>query len=291
MRAQLLALLCFLAAFSPARAALPKYSAVYVFGDSYSDVGNAFLGTGRKTPPSPPYFGGRFSNGPIWVEHIAGALGLPLTPELAGGTDYAVGGAQVLASVVTAGGTVPSVPQQVALYLSQHGGKADPNALYLIEGGGNDILNAAGGSAQELGYQVALGLAESELLLRNAGARFFLVPNLLDISALPAGRANAAFTSAATVAVNTSLDLLLQFESYLQGIRILRVDEYTLFQAVVRSPTHFGFTDVINPCFNAATGAVCPDPDHTLFWDVEHPTEFGHAFFAVTVEQALAQQQ
>ncbi len=291
MRAHFLALLCFLTAVGPARAALPKYSAVYVFGDSYSDVGNAFIGTRGRTPPSPPYYQGRFSNGPVWVEHIAGALGLPITPEVAGGTDYAVGGAQVLAPAVTTQGTVPSVPQQVALYLSQHGGKADPNALYLIEGGGNDVLNASGGSPQELGYQIALGLAESELLLRNAGARFFLVPNLLDISELPAGRANAAFTSAATVAVNTSLDLLLQLESYLQGIRILRVDEYTLFQAVVRSPTHFGFTDVVNPCFNAATGAVCRDPDHTLFWDVEHPTEFGHAFFAVTVEQALAQQQ
>jgi len=32
---------------------------------------------------------------------------------------------------------------------------------------------------------------------------------------------------------------------------------------------------------------VCADPDHTLFWDTYHPTEFGHAFFAVTVEAVL----
>jgi hypothetical protein len=32
-------------------------------------------------------------------------------------------------------------------------------------------------------------------------------------------------------------------------------------------------------------------PDHTFFWDTHHPTEFGHAFFAVTLENALSAQQ
>ncbi len=51
----------------------------------------------------------------------------------------------------------------------------------------------------------------------------------------------------------------------------------------------FGFTDIAAPCASLPstinpTPPVCADPDHTFFWDVEHPTEFGHAFFAVTVE-------
>jgi phospholipase/lecithinase/hemolysin len=40
---------------------------------------------------------------------------------------------------------------------------------------------------------------------------------------------------------------------------------------------------------NPVTNAVCADPDHTLFWDVEHPTVFGHAFFAVLLESRLSQ--
>ena len=39
------------------------------------------------------------------------------------------------------------------------------------------------------------------------------------------------------------------------------------------------------------TLSVCADPDHTFFWDTHHPTEFGHAFFAVTLENALAQRR
>src|ERR1700722_17642139 len=100
------------------------YDAIYVFGDSYCDVGNIFLATKGATPLSPPYYHGRFSNGPIWVEHLAGALGLPMQPSLAGGTDYAVGGAEVTQAVVTSQGTIPSVPQQVEEYLAAHGGHA-----------------------------------------------------------------------------------------------------------------------------------------------------------------------
>ena len=38
---------------------------------------------------------GVFSNGPVWVQDLANTLGLgPLLPSLAGGTDFAVGGAQ-----------------------------------------------------------------------------------------------------------------------------------------------------------------------------------------------------
>ncbi|HEV2272512.1 MAG TPA: SGNH/GDSL hydrolase family protein [Acidobacteriaceae bacterium] len=267
-----------------ARAASPGYDAIYVFGDSYCDVGNIYAATHGQIPLSPPYFHGRFSNGPIWVEHVAGAWGLPMQPSLAGGTDYAVGGAWVTAPQVTPLGTIPSVPQQVALYLSQHGQHADPNALYILEGGGNDILGASGGSAQSLGYQIALGIAGSELLLRRAGAEHFLIPDLLDVGQLPAARANAAFATAASQAANRALDQLLKYEGFLEDVEIYRLDVFSLFHDVAADPTHFGFTDITNPCLNPAP---CSDPDHTLFWDAEHPTEFGHAFFAVAVEASL----
>jgi phospholipase/lecithinase/hemolysin len=270
-----------------ARAANPGYDAIYVFGDSYCDVGNIYAATHGAIPLSPPYFNGRFSNGPLWVEHVASAWGLPMLPSLLGGSDYAFGGAYVTSAQVTPEGTIPSVPQQVALYLSQHGGKADPKALYVIEGGGNDILGATGGSAQALGGKIALGIAESELALRFAGARNFLIPNLLDVSLLPAGKANAAFDSAASVATNNSLNTLLQFEQLIEGIRINRLNIFSLFQDIAADATHFGFTDITDPCLNPVTLTICSDPVHTLFWDVEHPTVFGHAFFAVTVEAKL----
>ena len=282
--------LVLLLAFQPlaANATAPAFDAIFVFGDSYCDVGNVFIAT-HGAKPAAPYFDGRFSDGPLWVDHIASARSLPIAPALAGGTDYAFGGAHVTGPVPTPAGNLPSIPQQVLLYLSQHGGKADPNALYVIEGGGNDIVDAAGiGSPQQLGFQIALGISTAELLLRRAGAKNFLIPNLFDISILPVAKPNAAFAHQATLAANKSLDELLFLEQFLQGIRIRRLNVFSLFQSVVADATHFGFTNITTPCFDGVN-PPCADPDHRLFWDDFHPTVFGHSFFAVLTEAALSQ--
>ncbi|HEY6414266.1 MAG TPA: SGNH/GDSL hydrolase family protein [Edaphobacter sp.] len=291
LRNFLCAIALVLLAFQPlnANASTPTYDAIYVFGDSYCDVGNIFFLTKGADPISPPYYNGRFSNGPIWVEHVASSMGLPMKAALLGGTDYAFGGAHVTGPVPTAAGDIPSVPQQVGLYLSQHNGKADPNALYILEGGGNDIIDATGESPQQVGFQIALGLSESELLLRRAGAKNFLIPDLLDVSLLPVAQPKAAFARQATLATNKSLNELLFVEQLLQGIRIRRLNVFSLFQSVVADATHFGFTDITTPCINPVTDTICADPDHTLFWDVYHPTVFGHAFFAVITEANLSQ--
>jgi phospholipase/lecithinase/hemolysin len=104
--------------------ALPSYSAVYAFGDSLSDAGNVSITTsaaGATEPVSPPYYkeqygpisGNVFSNGPTWVQDLSIALGLgTLAPSLAGGTDFAYGGAET--------GTTPqnaSDPEILALSL------------------------------------------------------------------------------------------------------------------------------------------------------------------------------
>jgi phospholipase/lecithinase/hemolysin len=268
-----------------AQATNPHFSAIYVFGDSYCDVGNLFLATSGAEPPSPPYFNGRFSNGPLFVEHIASAWGLPMKPSLTGGTDYAWAGAFVTADQPLGGGAViPSVPHQVELYLSQHGGKADPNALYILEGGGNDIIDALGvGSPQQLGFQIALGTATNEKILRAAGARNFLIPNIFNLAIVPEGRAFAAFNTAAALATNKYLNQFLQFEEFLPGVQITRLNSFALFQVIEDDATHFGFTDIVDPCLSA-TLTICADPAHTLFWDDIHPTVFGHSFLAVTVE-------
>ena len=269
-----------------AHAATPTYSALYVFGDSYCDVGNLFLATGGYEPAA-PYYNGRFSNGPIWVDHVAGFLGVPLKPSsIPGGTDYAVGGAWATAPQVIPGGTIPSVTEQVALYLANSKGKADPNALYILEGGGNDILDAPATNPGQLGFEIAAALAYSELLLRQAGARHFVIPDLFNVGLLPAAAGRVTFATQASNAANASLNILLPVEDQLEGVQILRMNVFNLLNAVEKDPAHFGFTDITNPCL---TTTICADPDHTFFWDTHHPTEFGHSFFAVTLENALSQ--
>ncbi len=151
-----------------------------------------------------------------------------MTPSIAHGNDYAWAGAEVINPIPEPGFSIPNVPQQIALYLNDHGGKADPNALYILEGGGNDIIDANGsGDPQSLGFQIALGLASVELALRHAGAKNFLVPILFDVGLLPAASPNNGFATEASLATNKYLGDLLKLEELLQGIDIRRPDIFS----------------------------------------------------------------
>jgi phospholipase/lecithinase/hemolysin len=272
-----------------AHAATAPYSQIVVFGDSYNDVGNIHAlaaAHGIDYPPA-PYYQGRFSNGPIWIEHVAASFGLPMLPSAApGGTDFAVGGAELLQPVTLVPGlTIPSIEDQVAYYLAINGGHADPNALYVIEGGGNDILHATGGSPQQLGDAIADGIFGIEQSLLDAGATQFLIPDLINVGELPAaaagGLAAVKFAHAAALEANQKLEVLL---TPVPGILFNRIHVYQTFLGVADDPTHFGFVNVTDPCLTTSGLTVvseCSDPDHSLWWDAEHPSEFAHSFFAV----------
>ena len=186
--ARLTAVLVF-AAFSSMAA--HAYDKIIVFGDSYNDVGNltALAASYGLTYPPAPYYPGHFSNGPIWIEDVASDWKLPMLPSSAGGTDYAFAGADLLVESTTGGLPTPSVLDEVdeyLAYLAAHGEKADPNALYVIEGGGNDILDSTELDAHKLACEIAKGLHGIETTLRKAGARSFLIPELIDVGQLPA---------------------------------------------------------------------------------------------------------
>src|SRR5262245_35474111 len=114
------------AAAMPARAQTP-FSEVVVFGGSTVDTGNLHLASGGVVA-APPYFAGRASNGPLWVEVLADRLGLQApAPGLTGGTNYAWAGAKTGDGLSPAG--TSNVGTQVGFFLADHGpphgGRAD----------------------------------------------------------------------------------------------------------------------------------------------------------------------
>ena len=116
------------------------FTALYAFGDSLSDAGNLTILHGIDPsipiPPSPPYSPGHFSNGPTWVEDLSVKLGLGiLTPSLAGGNDFAYGGA------TTGSNGFTDLADQISQFHSAAPTPA-PGALYTLDIGANDILNA-----------------------------------------------------------------------------------------------------------------------------------------------------
>jgi len=150
---------------------------IVAFGDSLSDVGNTYLAAG--IPPSPPYYQGHYSNGPIWLEYLANSLGVPApTASLAGGTDYAWGGAETGSGLSYEG--TPNIGSQISTYLASNTPLS--TQLITIWGGANDFLN---GGVTNPAVPVANLISEISTLAA-AGGKQFLVPNLPLLGDLPA---------------------------------------------------------------------------------------------------------
>jgi phospholipase/lecithinase/hemolysin len=293
-----------LAAAAPAEAG-QAYPALFVFGDSLSDAGNAWIATSFAEPKSPPYFFGRFSNGPVWSQELARALNLPrLTPSLAGGRDYAVGGAESGATPVHTAN--PSdLPAQLALFATNapHPRKG---ALYALWIGANDLSDILAGSATlgPTGVQAAVAQVIANEVsaidtLHAAGAANFLVLNIPDLGKAPAlttlGPAVSAAASQLVATFNTGLAAAMAAEAASLHVQMTIVDTYALIDAAVADPAAYGFTNVTTPCwtgtYTGTGGTLCSigwyrQNDH-LFWDQLHPTFAGHLQVAKAAEAAL----
>jgi outer membrane lipase/esterase len=282
------------------------YENVLVFGDSLSDNGNLFAISGQ--PPA-PYFNGRFSNGPVWVEQVFTTLGRLTNPGsfASGNIDFAFGGA---VSGSTAGqlGQPPGLIDQLNSFdqLRMQGAvKVDSRDVAIYWGGANDYLNlfarlasdpnlASNPSAVMQLAQATVGGAITNLLtgvgrLAASGVTTIIVPNLPDLGATPqaraAGAASAAQASQITTLHNQNLQAQLEaLAARLPGVNIVLMPIDALFGSVVLNPTAFGFNNISQACLNATAGTLCgatqSDQNKFLFWDGVHPTTAGHALIA-----------
>ncbi len=146
---------------------------IVAFGDSLSDVGNTFLAAG--IPPSPPYYQGHYSNGPIWLEYLANSLGVAAptaSSSPAGGTDNAWGGAETGIGPSFEG--TPNIGSQISTYLASNNNPVGSTQLITIWGGANDFLN---GGVKDPTIPVN-NLVSEITTLAAVGGKQFLVPNL-----------------------------------------------------------------------------------------------------------------
>lgn len=267
-----------------------SYSSLIVFGDSLSDGGNNALAIGADPGqviasnsyiPSQPYASLTYSDGPVWVDSFASMLGLSATPSMAGGTNFAYGGARTMRNTLP---FPPGLRDQVDSYLGLTGGVAAADALYVIAGGGNnarDALEAIAGGAPMVqtlalaGLQYASNIGRMVDELQAAGAQHIVVWNTPNLAYAPAVSAEGALAQGLGQAVasfmNQVLDQRLQAEV---GVRTF--DLFGLLGQAVASPAAYGFTDVSNAC-GAVVGC---DPSTYLFWDGIHPTSGGHQLLA-----------
>jgi phospholipase/lecithinase/hemolysin len=286
--ATILALGCLATATTHASA----YSALYIFGDSLSDSGNnAIVFAPNTTPvpisgndfiPIPPYASGHYTNGPVWAQDFAAALGLGASPSLLGGTNFAFGAARTGPPLVPDPSLPPSLEAQVASFLFQNANTAPGSALYVVAGGGDNARDALGAAAACLDQSCVMSVIKAAAMtyatdiativgeLELAGATNLVVWNVPDIGLVPAVESfgpQASFLGTLIAASMNAAELAAVGGN--PGVKLF--DLFGLVDTVVANPGAFGFTNVTDACARFTT---C-DPSTFVYWDGIHPTSGG----------------
>lgn len=282
------------------------FTGLYVFGDSLSDSGNNNLQFGGLTGPAPtsgtfipslPYaaspagaYRPTYSNGPTWVTSFAAGLGLSAFsgPSLAGGGNYAYGGARMSVDGVGAPPLIPapfpaSLQTQLNTYLSAR--PVSSTALYVIAGGGNDVRAVGDAVAANPANIVALTTAGATAFatsaaqmvgtLRGAGATNIVVWNVPNVGLTPSAGAGVGPAAGAASFIAGAFNSALALGLAGSGAQIF--DVFGLISGVVANPASFGMSNVTQACGFAGNGC---NAGTALFWDGIHPTAYAQTLVA-----------
>lgn len=213
---------------------------IVAFGDSLTCNGNACLYAHTPAGICHAYPQGRFTDGPIWLEVFADKLGLPRPiPSLVGGFNFAYGGAT---TGWKSSPNILNVGHQIEAYLKRTEGNADPQNLFVLWAGGNDIQNKI------IPINLVPNLKKHITTLARAGAKTFLIPNFPPLTETPLaaevlshlgqglGKNFISFADKAAdwgiQVLNSQLKSMLRKLEHSLNIKIYRLDAYTYFYVV-----------------------------------------------------------
>ncbi|MCL1469137.1 SGNH/GDSL hydrolase family protein [Argonema antarcticum] len=260
---------------SPSGILAQNFDRIYVFGDSLSDMGNVFKATNKKAPTSPPYFQGRYSNGPVWVEYLASKLKLPLNLN----NNFAYAGATTGDSQALP----PGVLAQIDRFKATNSA-VDPIALYIIWAGANDYLGGATDTTAPVN-----NLVKAVKSLAAVGAKNIVVVNLPDLGKLPGTRIIERSNLLSNLSKKHNSELAASVNGLQQklsdDINITYLDVNSLFNLAITSPEKLGFKNVKKPCL--IKGRICDNPNEYLFWDNIHPSTATHKLLVELTFSAL----
>ncbi len=280
---------------------------IVVFGDSLSDNGNLYEYMKQQLPLSPPYFKGRFSNGPVWVELLADHV-FPTNTASSHLLDYAFGGAGVLGPDGDfEDETLLSLNREIDSYLLAHQDKASPDAMFVIWIGANNYLTVPDDKDEAI-ENVVWGIRTSTQRLIDHGAQHFLIINLPDLGRTPFAR-EMEMQDELSYYANQHNALLeknvAQLRSENPTAELLSFDVNKFFEKSIADPQQFGFSNITDTCYEAV---LDPKASHSLlnmvahirpklqaadacdgyfFFDPVHPTGLTHRLISEYVIDAL----
>jgi len=273
-------------------------NSVYVIGDSLSDTGNLYALTGFW-PPSPPY-AMRYSNGPVWAEYLAGDLNVEVESLAYGGAFtgvYVVNGMVVSnfndLQYPTLFTGLPGVVEEIDDLLDAHPKGLDPQALYVVWAGPNDLLLGLlqPEAMPAILTQAVANTAEAVCRIGTAGGRHFVVGNMADLSLTPLisvlGPEVQAQVSQAIDLFNAGLGQALAGLPDACAGTITVFDFHQVLGDIIAAPQDYGLINVSESCLTETS--LCSNPDDYLFWDSIHPTTKAHAILAEKFQMAFCQ--
>ena len=282
---------------------------IVIFGDSLSDNGNLYEYMKHQLPTSPPYFAGRFSNGPVWIEQLATFYyGDQADAHL---LDYACGGAGVIEEELDDADeddVLFTLSREVDSYLLAHHDKANAESLYVLWIGANNYIALPDDTEQSL-IMVNDGIQKQLERLAEKGAKHIMVLTLPDLGCTPAAAdfdSNELLTDLAkkhNAVLSQRIDLL---KNQYPDIQWILFDVSEIFLNAYQHPELYGFSNVKDTCYEAAMvepssmtvlkmaasikvnhAAAC---DGYLFFDIIHPTTLAHEFIAKEAQKVLTRE-
>lgn len=261
-----------------------RYTSFWALGDSLTDPGNLSAATGGAVPGA-PYVGGRFSNGPVWAEHVAADFA---AKGLAAG-NFAFGGATAGAE-----GSPFHLGTQIGAFAGASSGRLGDRPVASLWFGANDVINAIPlGTARETGSQAARSVVAGAHALGKLGVKDVVVFNLPRLDAVPRyafGTPDAqAQAAAGSKAFNR--DLARRAEGLKkQGMTVTIIEMDQLFSELLDDPTRFGVANATIPCHipGVRTCDLATEAPFLAFFDPIHPNATIHKAIAEVVRGEVA---
>jgi phospholipase/lecithinase/hemolysin len=241
-----------------------------VFGDQFSDTGNTLVFGQQPT---------QYTNGAVWVVQLAHDLGVaaPL-PQRLGGTDYAYGWSRTGPTAYNDFAENHNLFQQVNAFLGQS--RVSPGQLMVIWAGLADVW-----SGQSVPGPSVANIGASVMLLAAAGARQFLIPNMIPLGDIPEWSVHLAPSAEPAMrrymnvwAQEYNADLSSEVTALRKtlGVRITVLDTYRLFKRIESDPQAFELSDAWNSAVWSWPYNSPPPANGYLYWDTINPTTAGH---------------
>lgn len=258
---------------------LKPYDKLIGFGDSLSDTGNLNRNTFGVFINKKVYWEGRWSNGPIWMEYLAGALRIDWQ-------NYSVGAAETREKPLLnpQRAVIPGLGRQVDAFIKEYKGRNLDKTLIAMWIGSNNYLNEGNDKPEQSVKDIEINLQK----LIKAGARSVLVGRVSDLSTVQGTSKTPEQLGALGLEHNRLLGLMLN--RLRQTNPTVTLIDFASDVATADQTTRtefYGFRDITSPCYRGdlrgnfeGEERFCDDVQGNRLWDTVHPNSKAQCYYA-----------